>query len=398
MTGSLVADGLIVLAVVIALVSGWRQGALSAVLSFTGVVAGLLIGMAVAPFVMELTDQVALRFLLAIGLLVLLVGIGQLVGATIGSNLRDRMRQRATQRVDSAVGSVFMALATVVLVWLVSIPLASNLSGSTGKAVRQSQILSTVNRYMPAELANLPTGVAAMLNESGLPPLVSPWEANSAGAQVAAPDIAVENKELVNSLRPSVIHVLGDADRCRRRLMGSGFVTADDYVVTNAHVVAGTQNVHLDTVLGLREADVVYYNPDVDIAVLHSSDLGIAPMEWTSEPATTGDDAIVFGFPQSGPFSALPARVRDRITIAGPDIYAQGRVERDAYTVRGSIQQGNSGGPMTNARGEVIGVVFGAAVDDSDTGYALTAEEVRAHIGDVTTLTAPVDTGQCVAR
>ena len=106
---------------------------------------------------------------------------------------------------------------------------------------------------------------------------------------------------------------------------------------------------------------------------------------------------MVMGFPHSGPFDAGMARVRERITIAGPDIYSKGRVERDAYTVRGTIRQGNSGGPLVNTDGQVLGVVFGASVDDSETGYALTADEVNKHIGDITQLSQPADTGNCVA-
>ena len=199
-------------------------------------------------------------------------------------------------------------------------------------------------------------------------------------------------------MRPSVIHVLGDATSCQRRLLGSGFVVAPDYVLTNAHVVAGTDTVRLDTMVGLRDADVVYYDPEVDLAVLHVPDLGLEPLEWASEPAVSGQDTIVMGFPASGPFEAAPARVRSKLTIAGPNIYASGRVEREAYTVRGSIREGNSGGPMTGLDGRVLGVVFGASLDESDTGYVLTAAEVNERVGDVTAYTEPVGTGECVLR
>lgn len=177
--------------------------------------------------------------------------------------------------------------------------------------------------------------------------------------------------------------------------MGSGFVASPDYVVTNAHVVAGTSTVSLDTMIGTRSAEVVFYDPNLDIAVLYSPDLGLDPLPWASTPLDTGDEAIVMGFPQSGPFNASSARVRERIMITGSNIYANGQHEREAYSVRGSIQSGNSGGPMTNEMGEVVGVVFGAAIDGSDTGYVLTAEEVQERIGDITSLTQPVDTMQC---
>ena len=393
---SLAVDILIVIAVLLAVRVGWRQGALAAVLAAVGIIAGLVLGTVVAPLVMGLTDQAAVRFLLAVGVLILLVGLGQLVGTSLGMALRDRMRTRSGQRVDSSIGAVFQAAAAIVVIWLVSLPLASNLGGQPGQALRESRVLSSLNAVAPSRLAALPNGLAALLNESGLPPLVSPWQRSGADVEVDAPAINIGDPELAERVRPSVIHVLGDAEACSRRLMGSGFVTEPDYVITNAHVVAGTDKVRLDTVLGLKEADVVYYNSDVDIAVLHSPGLGLDPLPWAEEAAATGDDAIVLGFPQSGPFTAEPARVRDRLTIAGPDIYSTGRVERDAYTVRGSIRQGNSGGPMINPEGQVLGVVFGASVEDSDTGYALTADEVRGHVGDVTQLVDATPTGSCV--
>lgn len=393
---SLAVDILIVIAVLLAVRVGWRQGALAAVLAAVGIIAGLVLGTVVAPLVMGLTDQAAVRFLLAVGVLILLVGLGQLVGTSLGMALRDRMRTRSGQRVDSSIGAVFQAAAAIVVIWLVSLPLASNLGGQPGQALRESRVLSSLNAVAPSRLAALPNGLAALLNESGLPPLVSPWQRSGADVEVDAPAVNIGDPELAERVRPSVIHVLGDAEACSRRLMGSGFVTEPDYVITNAHVVAGTDKVRLDTVFGLKEADVVYYNSDVDIAVLHSQGLGLDPLPWAEQAAATGDDAIVLGFPQSGPFTAEPARVRDRLTIAGPDIYSTGRVERDAYTVRGSIRQGNSGGPMTNPEGQVLGVVFGASVEDSDTGYALTADEVRGHVGDVTQLVDATPTGSCV--
>ena len=393
---SLVVDVLIVIAVLLAARVGWRQGALAAVLAAVGIIAGVVLGTALAPLAMGLTDQAAVRFLLAVGVLILLVGLGQLVGTSLGMALRDRMRMRSGQRVDSSIGAVFQAVAAIVVIWLVSLPLASNLGGQPGQALRESRMLSSLNAVAPSRLAALPNGLAALLNESGLPPLVSPWERSGADVEVDAPAIHIGDPELAERVRPSVIHVLGDAEACSRRLMGSGFVTEPDYVITNAHVVAGTDKVRLDTVLGLKEADVVYYNSDVDIAVLHSPGLDLEPLPWAEQAAVTGDDAIVLGFPQSGPFTAEPARVRNRLTIAGPDIYSTGRVERDAYTVRGSIRQGNSGGPMINPEGQVLGVVFGASVEDSDTGYALTADEVRGHVGDVTQLVDAIPTGSCV--
>ena len=94
-------DALIVISVLAAVFTGWRQGVMSSVLSFIGIVAGLVIGMGLAPLAMRLTDSVALRLLLAVGVMILLVGIGHLAGSSLGARLRDRLRLRSAQRIDS---------------------------------------------------------------------------------------------------------------------------------------------------------------------------------------------------------------------------------------------------------------------------------------------------------
>lgn len=397
MDPSWIVDGLIIVSVIAAMGIGWRQGGFASLLAVIGIVAGLVVGLGVAPVVLNVTDQVAIRFLLAIGMLILLVGLGQLMGSALGHAIRDRMKTKSAQRVDSTFGAILMSVFTIILIWVIATPLATGLSNSVGKGLRDSAILREVHGVMPAEFAQLPRSISAMLNESGLPPVMMPWE-EGASVEVDEPNIEVADEEMVRAVRPSVVHVIADADGCRRRMMGSGFVTADNYVVTNAHVVAGTQTAYVDTVLGIKEARVVYYNPETDIAVLKSEDLGLAPLEWADGQSNTGDDAVVMGFPNSGPFTANPARVRERVTIAGPDIYSNNRVERESYILRGSVVQGNSGGPLISPDGKVLGLIFGASVDDTDTGYAITAQEVQNHIGDVTQLQNSVDTQECVAQ
>lgn len=392
-----IVDGFIVVAVLAAIAAGWRQGGFASLLSAIGIFAGLIVGLGVAPMVLQITDQVGIRFLLALGMLILLIGLGQLLGSALGHAIRDRMRTKSGQRVDSSVGAVLMSVFSLVLIWLIATPMATALTNDLGKGLRESAILREVNKVMPDQLTQLPRSISGMLNESGLPPVMMPWEEGTS-VDVEAPNIEVADQAMVQEVRPSVVHVIADADGCRRRMMGSGFVTADNYVVTNAHVVAGTQTAYVDTVLGIKEARVVYYNPDVDIAVLRAEDLGLEPLPWVDSPAQTGDDAVVMGFPHSGPFTANAARVRERVNIAGPDIYSNNRVEREAYILRGTIVQGNSGGPLIAPDGSVLGLVFGASVDDDETGYAITAEEVRAHIGDVTRFKNSVDTQQCAVQ
>lgn len=397
LTSGMLIDILLALITLGALYGGWRQGALASVLSTVGVVIGVLGGAALAPWIMGYTESTAFRFLLALATVLLLIGVGNMIGAMIGGTLHQNMRTRSAQRVDSIIGALFQGVATLIVAWLIAIPLVAAAPDALAKGLKSSRVLQSIDQIAPEPLHQLPAQISAMLSESGLPPLLSPFE-EASKVEVAAPRIEVERPEVVEKLRPSVVHVTGQADKCRHLLSGTGFVFDENYVLTNAHVVAGTESVKLDTTLGVHEASVVYYNPDVDIAVLHAPDLGITPMEWAGEVAGVGDDAIVMGYPGSGPFTATTARIREVITINGPDIYAKTRLDREAYTLRGSVKQGNSGGPLTDTEGRVLGMIFGAAADNTDTGYALTKQEILSTIGDYHQFSTDVDTQECVLK
>jgi S1-C subfamily serine protease len=144
-------------------------------------------------------------------------------------------------------------------------------------------------------------------------------------------------------------------------------------------------------------AAVISYDPSTDLAVLYVRGLQVSPLQFAAEPATIGDDGIVLGYPLDGPFTPTAAKIRDRIQLRGPNIYDSGEVTREVYTVRAVVRSGNSGGPIIRPDGKVMGVVFGAALDDSETGFVLTAAQVKPTLERAPTLTRPVDTGSCAA-
>jgi S1-C subfamily serine protease len=141
---------------------------------------------------------------------------------------------------------------------------------------------------------------------------------------------------------------------------------------------------------------VVSYDPDADISILDVPNLPSQPLVFAEAPAATGQDALVLGYPGGGDFAATPARIREVIELSGPDIYRSKTVTREVYTIRGTVRQGNSGGPLLDLTGNVLGVVFGAAVDDADTGFVLTTKEVSRQLQKLGN-TGAVATGACVS-
>jgi S1-C subfamily serine protease len=214
---------------------------------------------------------------------------------------------------------------------------------------------------------------------------------------VDSPDAAILRDPDVIAAKKSIVEIDGLASSCNEQITGTGFVVADDRVVTNAHVVAGVTEPRV-SVGGLgfgRRATVVYFDPRTDLAVLAVPGLDARALPLHTQPLKRGDGAVVAGFPEGGPYTTVPARVRDRQQARGRDIYDSRSVTREVYALRTSVRPGNSGGPLLLADGSVAGVVFAAAVDDTDTGYALTESEVDAGIQAGLRATNQVSTGRC---
>jgi S1-C subfamily serine protease len=148
--------------------------------------------------------------------------------------------------------------------------------------------------------------------------------------------------------------------------------------------------------VGEREhrATVVYYNPDIDIAVLAVDGLGAAQLRFDPS-GRTRQGAAVLGYPQDGPYNVQAARIRGRQRLRSSDIYGTGTVVREVYSLRSLVRPGNSGGPLVSSGGRVLGVIFAASVTDNDTGYALTARQVAPAAAGGLGGSGAVDTGGC---
>ena len=222
-------------------------------------------------------------------------------------------------------------------------------------------------------------------------------DANLANGIVDMPDANLANNPVVAATKSSVVTIRALAPSCQKELEGSGFVVSDHTVMSNAHVVAGSNSVTVqDTDGNSYDATVVSYDPAVDIAILDVPGLPAPPLAFANAPAATGTDALVMGFPDAGSFKATPARIREVVELDGPDIYRTMTVTRQVYTISGTVRQGDSGGPLLDLNGQVLGVVFGEGVDHPDTGFVMTAEQVSRELQNIGNTTA-VATGSCIS-
>jgi S1-C subfamily serine protease len=394
-------DAIVVLLAVIAAVSGWRHGMAVALLSFVGVLGGAIIGVRLAPLLAAGVENPTTRIMVSIAVVVLLVALGETIGVFFGRRIRDRITGARSLQLDSTLGSVLQAITVVLAAWLVALPLASASFPGLVAGVRGSEVLRAVDSVMPASAKRLPSDLRQLLNSSGFPDVTSPFSETPI-TQVGPPNPELLASPVVAGASDSVLKIRGRAPSCSRQLEGTGFVIGPQLVMTNAHVVAGTAETGVE-VQGRRgrtvelDARVVLYDPETDLAVLRVPDLEAEPLEFEQRPADAGDDVVVLGYPLDGPFTATAGKIRQIINLKGPNIYDTGEITRQVYTVRAVVRSGNSGGPMIDPSGRVVGVVFGAALDDQETGFVLTVEQIASAVQSSPQLSRKVDTGTCAA-
>lgn len=387
-------DVLLLVASLLFAVSGFRQGFVVGALSFAGFLGGGVLGARIAPSLAAHRPFLGLdETFVGLGSVFVLACLGQVLATLVGSRLRAALTWRPARLLDAAAGALVSVVSLLLVAWLIGTAVASSPYPALASQVRRSVVIGTVDVALPDAARRWFAGFRRLIDARGFPDVFGGLDPTRS-SQVAPPDPALAASPTVQAAQGAVVKVTGVAPACSRRIEGSAFVYAPEHVMTNAHVVAGVKDPVVD--VGGRElsARVVVYDPERDLAVLYVRSLRASPLAFGG-PAAAGDGAIVVGYPEDGPLRADAARIRETQSARGPDIYGTRTVVREIYALRGLVQPGNSGGPLLDPQGRVLGVVFAAAADRTDTGYALTAAEVAGDATQGATATTTVSTQTC---
>jgi S1-C subfamily serine protease len=359
---------------------GLWQGFVIGALSAAGVIAGGFAGARIAPHLLPdgahspYTPLVALAG--AAGGAILF----EVVGSSVGTAIRRRLPPGPLRTADSAGGLAFGALAGLALVWILS-AVALQLPGQVNlrREVQQSRVLRELNELVPPQRA-----LRALSRVDPFPEIAGPLP------PAGPPDASVVRDPDIRRALPSVVRVLGTA--CGLGVEGSGWIAAPSLVVTNAHVVAGQRDTIVD---GPRSApltaEAVLFDARNDIAILRvQGDLNASPLQ-PAQPQPGSRGAIV-GYPENGPLTAKPARIGRTGTVLTEDAYGRGPVAREITSLRGDVRPGNSGGPLLDDAGHVVGTIFAERIEGG-AGYAVPTDVVG---NDLRRVGRVVSTGDCV--
>jgi S1-C subfamily serine protease len=366
---------------------GYQQGLIVGVLSLAGFAAGAFLGSRLGPALLPEGSHSPYAPATALAGALLIGGIAAVSMEGVAVAARRRLigaagRRRGMAIAESSGGALLLVALALALAWLFG-AVALNAPGakSLREAVQRSAILRALNDAFPpsSDLINALNRIDPRVSIPGPSP------------DVAAPDSKIARDPEVRAAADSVVRVLGTA--CGLGVEGSGWVAAPGLVVTNAHVVAGETDTTV-TPAGSStslDATAVHYDPTNDLALLRVSGLDDAPLSFAPS-VRSGAPGAVLGYPENGPLTITPARAGATGPVITQDSYGRGPVTRQLTALRGEVRSGNSGGPLVDDDGRVMGTVFAATTEGKPGGYAVPNGVVAGALSDST---GAVSTGPC---
>lgn len=390
MTTSIALDVILAVALLSYIGYGFRAGLTRSIATILGIVLGAVAAFFLMPLVGSWVPQPILRIIVTVVLGIGLVAAGQVLGATVGKAIRRALARSPLGAIDRVIGGVTMGIVAALVASMIAFSVGALGVPLLSQAISGSVVLRTIDTLTPDPVQALLARLRAAVLQDGLPHIAEALGVGNPGV----PNVDTGTPSLTTAAQ-SVVRITGNAFECGQSQSGSGFVIADDRVVTNAHVVAGVGEPVVEAPgEGALPGVVVYFDPVDDLAIIAVDGLTAPPL--VLSPALSRDSVgAVQGYPFGGPFISNPAQVISVATIGVPDIYGTSTSQREVYTIAADVEPGNSGGPLLSQDGTVAGVVFAKGTTENDIGYAMTNTELAPVIAQAESLTGSVSSGAC---
>jgi S1-C subfamily serine protease len=382
-----------VIVLVFAILAGIRTGALPQVGGVAGAIGGLLLVLALAPSLLDLTadlDPIP-RALVVLGVVLAAVVIGEAIGSGLGRVLAGQLGRGVLSSMDRAAGGLLGAIQALLIVWLVGGLLAAGPFPTLGRAATQSMVVRGVDQVLPPP-TEVVGEIAGALDASGMTDVFVGLD--------PLPLLPVDTPTDPQATRIAQAAIGGTARittrACNSQVNGTGVIIAPGYVVTNAHVVAGASAVRVALDTGVVDAVPVLFDPSLDVAVLYAPRLDGRSLRFAAAVPERGSEGAAIGYAGGGGLVVLPAAVAGSYEATGRDIYDRTQVRREIIELRAAIEPGDSGGPLILENGTIGGLVFAESRADPDVGYALSPIAVSTRVMPAIGRTGAIDVGPCI--
>jgi S1-C subfamily serine protease len=372
-------DALVLLWVVLSAIVGFQRGLTAQIVSLAGLALGALLGAKLGPVFLGSDSSPWIPFASLVGALVGALLL-QTAASIVGARLRRGLRTVPPLRVADGLGGVVIGAALgLAVAWLAAVAALQLDRPTLRGTVRDSAILSGLVDAVP------PRSVLRTLARlDPLPLITAPPD-----LRLRPPDPSVARSPIARTAAEGVVRVQTYA--CGVGVQGSGWVAAPELVVTNVHVVTGAEEVDVAASNGqVLSASVVHVDSADDVAVLHVDGLEVAPLP-LAQRTPVEDPVVLLGYPRDGPLVAAAGVAGRPTKVFAADAYGRRAHLRTVVPLRGTVQRGDSGGPVVNERGRVVAMMFAASTEGNG-GFAVPAAEIEdALASDL----APVPPGPC---
>jgi S1-C subfamily serine protease len=391
-------DVAIAVALVAAIVGGYRLGFLARLCSWIGLALGAVLALRFSGRIGDALDRSGpqTRFLAATAFFVAVAMIGQGLGLAVGLLLHERIKgSRSVGHRDRVAGGLVGGIGVLLVVWLIA-PAMVKVDGWPAREARNSAIVQAVHDLAPPPPDT--TSAFGGLVEGDFTGLIAS-DADDSPTFGPPPAASPLGDAATQRVIESTVKITGRA--CDRIQEGTGFVADIGLVLTNAHVVAGESRTEVETADGRHlAASVVVFDPRADVAALRVDDIGVNPLpriDTDDVAATEGVEGAVFGHPNGGDLVIRPARVgRVFLETKGTDIYRREETSRTVLGLASQLEPGDSGAPLVAANGAVVAMAFAIDPHHPDVAYALAMDELVPVIRAAQGLTAPAETSDCL--
>src|ERR1700687_6163197 len=347
-------DVVVLVATLIGIANGYRRGFWLSVAQYAGLLVGVLLGAAAASPVLNYLEihNSTVRPLGAMLVLVIGGSLGSSIGFAAGEPIRRSILRTGIHTVtDSVGGAALSTIAVLAICWFLGVSFSRGPSQEIAQEIQRSTVLRTLDALAPPTPASL-ARVEGILSGVTFPPVFAGLEPSLPAPLPIPTSVDTPGVRHASQL---VVKVTGSG--CGGLVTGSGFPIGNGYVVTNAHVISGTDNHRVETPGGVvLKAAVVYFDPHRASALLDVPDNARAALDLAT--AERGAQGAVVGYAGGGSESVHQAVVDGAIEAAGRDIYNQKPVTREIFVIQAKVRPGNSGGPLVDLQGRVVGIVF----------------------------------------
>jgi S1-C subfamily serine protease len=382
-------DPVIVFVLIIFIWSIRRANPYSLVFMVLGFFSALVISGFILPKILPIHDSTIKA--IVNGNLVLLTSLyAGLKSYDLGEYLKYKIKSSNLTLLTNYLSLGFNLLFSITVIWLVSTMIGRMPFEGLSNSFNDSLIVQSLDNVLPPVPAFF-SFFDSKINPNDQPAIF--FKKNNE-TQVYVPINSSELLKQANIAQKSVVRVTSFG--CGGIVSGSGYVAGTDLVITNAHVIAGVRRPIIKFQNQSYAGTTVLFNPSLDVAAIRVKGLNARPLTLLNESAPINQVVAILGYPK-GNYTVVQGQITDEQYVSGSNIYQTGNYKRQIYAINADLQAGNSGGPVINTKGQLVGIIFAKSNVISNDGFAITTNSLTAVIKEASYATHKVSTGACVS-